>query len=169
MFHRTACLFALLAAVALLGGCSDSTPAPQGSAPDGPQLDVNPAPPVDAHAGHEHGEEQGDDDAIHEIMETLNKGKESPTKRIGAALEADPVDWQTIRGLMPQYVELSSKLPDATPPQGPPASWKTLATAYAESAKALQSAVKLENAMAARTAHTALTNSCKPCHNVHRP
>lgn len=162
MSNLTRIVFAAVLAFSLCMftiGCSEETPPP-----------AAPATSTDSHADHDHDHDHGDDStpSAHDIMETINKGKPSMHKQIGIDLAAIPPKWDDVASQMPQYVELASALPNASPERGDEASWKVLATAYAAGAVALNEAVEAKNQPAALAAHTALNQSCKPCHDLHR-
>lgn len=165
MSHLTRIVFA---AVLALGLCMLTT-----GCGEEPQPPAAPATSTDSHADHDHdhdhdhGDEEGTTSA-HDIMETINKGKPSMHKQIGIDLAAIPPKWDDVAAQMPQYVELASALPSASPERGDEASWKVLANAYAAGAVALNEAIEAKNQPAALAAHTALDQSCKPCHDLHR-
>lgn len=129
-----------------------------------------PSQPAAEHDHAEHDHDHGDEVILdaHHIMETLNKGKPSLTKQIGADLQADPPNWDAVAPKMPEYVRLAKALADAEPERGDMASWNTLATAYGAEAEALAAAVEAKDKTAALAAHSAITQSCKPCHDLHR-
>jgi cytochrome c556 len=115
------------------------------------------------------GAQAGKTPSIKEIMGKLHKGANSPLTTVRADLQSDPPDWAEIQRATKDFVTFGEALGKNTPPKGDQKSWSKLAAQYLENAKALDVAARKKDQKGALAAHTRLNDSCKGCHNVHRP
>jgi cytochrome c556 len=110
------------------------------------------------------------DDAasIDKIMEALHKGRRSPLATLKTALKGQSPDWAAVQKQSKTYVKYAVDLPKNDPPKGDAASFKKLATAFANNAKALNTAAEKEDLGASRAALGKIGGSCKSCHDAHK-
>ncbi len=148
----TTCLAALL----LAGGCGE-----------GDTEDHGDPPPPGVAGGMPGGGGPGAA-GIKQIMIKLAKGPNSLTPVIGNELSQDPTPWETIQAQTKEYSQSASEMGKYNPPRGTKESWLTLSKAFADLAAELDRAAGAKNKETARTAHDALKNSCKACHDEHR-
>jgi cytochrome c556 len=107
--------------------------------------------------------------SIKDVMDKLHKGANSPLAKLKKSLKAQPPNWKDIQDSTKLFAELGTSLPDNDPPKGNKDSFKKLAIAYSENAKALDDAARKENQADAQAAYSKLSTSCMPCHKDHRP
>jgi hypothetical protein len=105
---------------------------------------------------------------IKDIMTKLNKGPQSLTPLIGAALKAESPAWETVQGQTQEVVRLATAVGQNDPPKGDKDSWQKMTAAYVESATALDKAAQAKDRDAAVAAHDKLSRSCMGCHREHR-
>jgi cytochrome c556 len=111
----------------------------------------------------------GDEPAsIEKIMEALHKGRKSPIATIKTALKSASPDWATLQKVSKTYAKYAADLPKYDPPKGDKESFKTMARAFADSAKKLEDAAQREDLVAARSAFHKIDTSCKSCHDAHK-
>jgi hypothetical protein len=82
--------------------------------------------------------------------------------------EADPI-WEEVQQQTKEMTKLLATLGQATPPKGDRESWGKLTRAFADNAKALETAAAKMDLKAARDVSKKMNDSCKGCHTVHRP
>jgi len=82
--------------------------------------------------------------------------------------EADPI-WDEVQQQTKEMSKLLAALGKATPPKGDQDSWAKLTKAFADNAKALETAAAKMDLKAARGVSKRMNDSCKGCHTVHRP
>jgi hypothetical protein len=145
-----------IAALSLVGGCSEGDGADQGTSPPPVALGGVPGPIATAEPG------------IKQIMTKLAKGPNALTSVIGKELNQDPPPWETIQGHAKEYYESASEMSKYDPPKGTNESWIKLTTAYADMAAGLERAAVAKNKESAKLAHTQLQTSCNACHQQHR-
>jgi cytochrome c556 len=107
--------------------------------------------------------------SVKEVMGKLHKGANSPLTTVRADLQAKPPDWAEIQQAAKDFVTYWTALGKNNPPKGDKQSWAQLTSKYLENARALEAAAQKKDPKAALTAHTRLNDSCKSCHNAHRP
>lgn len=149
-----------LLVVLLAPGCGDTG---GGAAPGAAQA---PAPPPGGPSGPGGG--PGSNPAIKAAMVKLTKGPNSLTPVIGNELKETPPPWDKIQPQTKDYAETAASIVVETPTRGDKESWTRLATAYAESAAALDKAAQARDQAAASSAHARIANSCMECHRSHR-
>lgn len=115
------------------------------------------------------GAQAGKTPTIKEIMDKLHKGANSPLTTVRADLQAEATDWPEIQRQARSFVTLGAALGKNTAPRGEAASWTKLTAQYLDNAKALDTAAQKKDKAGAIAAHTRLNDSCKGCHNLHRP
>jgi cytochrome c556 len=81
--------------------------------------------------------------------------------------EADPI-WAEVQQQTKEMSKLLAELGQATPPKGDKESWVKLTRAFADNAKALETAAAKMDLQAARNISKKMSDSCKGCHSVHR-
>jgi cytochrome c556 len=106
--------------------------------------------------------------SIEKIMEALHKGRKSPVATLKTALKSSSPDWALIQKESKTYAKYAAYLPKNDPPKGDKDSFKTMARAFADSAKMLEEAAQREDLEAARSAFHKIGTSCKSCHDAHR-
>jgi hypothetical protein len=82
--------------------------------------------------------------------------------------EADPM-WDEVQQQTKEMAKLLASLGSLTPPKGDKDSWTKLTKAFAENAKALETATTKMDLKASRDISKKMMDSCKGCHTVHRP
>jgi cytochrome c556 len=107
--------------------------------------------------------------AIKDVMKALHKGPNSPLAKLKTSLKADAPNWKEIQDNTKQFVALGVALPKNDAPKGDNENYKKLASAYFDSAKALDDSAKKENLAATQEAYKTISSSCMPCHKAHRP
>ena len=145
-----------IAALSLVGGCSEGDGADQGPSPPPGVPGVMPGPSATAVRG------------IRQIMTKLAKGPNALTSVIGNELNQSPPPWETIQGHAKEYYQSASEMSKYDPPKGTKESWIKLTTAYADMAADLEQAAVAKNKENAKVAHDQLKNSCNACHQQHR-
>jgi cytochrome c556 len=104
-----------------------------------------------------------------DIMKKINNPKAGLHGKIGKALKSDAAPaWDDMQKQMKDYHKLADALAKNEPPKGEKKDWEKLAKAYAENAKKLQDAINKKDKDAASKAHSAISKSCKACHDAHR-
>jgi len=164
-------LLVSLAVTMTLGGCGDESKTTQTVVP--PQGPGGPGGPGGDPGGPGGsggpGGPSGPPSKIKQVMGTLTKGPNSLTPLIGKELKEAEPPWDTIQPRAKDYARLTSELIKETPPKGSQESWTKLAATYAESASQLNLAAQAKDKTVALAAHGQITNSCKECHDSHRP
>jgi cytochrome c556 len=105
---------------------------------------------------------------IKQVMGKLTKGPKSLTPTIGKELKSAKPNWTTIQAQSAEFATLASALCLNDPPKGDKASWDSLAKAYSDDAKALDTAAQAKDKAGALSAHEKLAKSCMGCHKVHK-
>src|SRR5262245_25981164 len=103
--------------------------------------------------------------AIDEIMKKVN-GKNGLHKKIGQGLKSASPSWDDLGKSMKEYEKFASNLGKNDCPMGDKKNWEKLTKQYAENAKKLQDAIDKKDKSAAETAHKAIQDSCKACHDA---
>jgi cytochrome c556 len=106
---------------------------------------------------------------IKEIMAKAHKGGNSILGSLKTALaKKDDVKWDSVESKVKDLVLLAGDLTKNTPKKGEKESWEKLTTAYEKDAKALLTAAEKKEYDDAKKSLSALSDSCKGCHSVHR-
>jgi cytochrome c556 len=103
-----------------------------------------------------------------QIMARIGKPPEFLTKSIGEELQAEKPDWDKLQTQASEYATVTTALRWCDPPKGSKESWTKYTGEFADTAKALASAVQEKDVEKAKTAHKKLESSCKECHTAHR-
>lgn len=137
-------------------GCSDDD--------GGPGPVVTPGP-----AGGGPAANGGGNATLQQIMSKLAKGRNSMTPVIGKDLAVESPDWSTIQVLTGEYARQAARMGPETPPRGSAESWAKLTGEFTAAAETLNKAAVAKDKAAAQAAHKILADSCKACHQEHRP
>ena len=113
-------------------------------------------------------EGSGESMSTRAIMGKIGKGPQALQGKLGKELKGDAPPWDALQAQTTEYVALASALAKNEPRRGSKESWTKLSTAFAESASALDQAVRSKNRDAAMAAHAALGNACMSCHQQHK-
>jgi hypothetical protein len=148
-----------LAAAMMFAGCGDESTSDQ----------ATNSPPGPGGPGSLGGGPGGPPSKIREALTKLAKGPNSLTPTIGKEVKEENPPWDAIQPQAKEYAQLAATLGAETPPKGDKDSWAKLTAAYSEEATALDKAAQAKDKAAALEAHTQLANSCKACHDAHRP
>jgi hypothetical protein len=105
---------------------------------------------------------------ITEIMDQLNKGPQSLTELLDAALGTDPTSWDSVQPKAKLFAKLAADLAKHDPPKGSKESWAKQTAVYAEFAAALDRAAQAKDKTVVVAVHEKLSNSCMACHQEHR-
>jgi cytochrome c556 len=82
--------------------------------------------------------------------------------------EADPM-WDEVQQQTREMTQLLALLGKAAPPKGDKDSWARRTREFADNAKVLEKAATKMDLKAAREVSKKMGDSCKGCHDVHRP
>lgn len=107
-------------------------------------------------------------DGIEEIMEKGFK-KGGLRNKISLEIDKDKPDWSAIEKNSKDFSKMCSDLCKEKQPQGEADSWKKLTEALSKSAKSLTEAAGKKDHATAKTVIAKINNSCKECHDIHRP
>jgi hypothetical protein len=156
--RRGLLLAALLAVPLAAWGCKDksntaqptqaSLPGPPGGPPQGPGP-------------------RGGGGGARQIMTRIGKDP-NLDRLLKAALQADKPDWATVQPQATEYARLAADLAKMDPPRGSKESWAKQASAFSESAAALDKAAQAKDLSGARSAQEKLGSSCMQCHREFR-
>lgn len=102
---------------------------------------------------------EDEDDKVHDLMEKVHEGKKSPWKRGEAAAKQNPVDWATIKTVLPRLEAMSLALQNAKSKEV-----RDTADSYVVAVKDISKTLAKQDAAGVREAFTALSNSCTDCH-----
>ncbi len=105
------------------------------------------------------GGKDDEDEKVHELMERTHEGKKSPWKKATQASQANPIDWATIDQAMPRLAAMSEALVTAKDKDV-----RDAADGYVAAVKELALQANKRDAVRARAALTALSDSCADCH-----
>ncbi len=147
-------------------GCADDE---GGAAAGGPGAPVGGGPAMGGPPGAGPAGKGGRNATLERIMSTLAKGPNSMTPVLGKDLAVDKPDWDVIQGLTKEYARLAGQMGAETPPRGTPESWAKLTGEFAAAAETMNKAAIAKDKAAALAAHQNISNSCKACHQEHRP
>lgn len=100
-----------------------------------------------------------EDEKVHDLMEKTHEGKKSPWKKAVQASQANPLDWGTITQSLPRLAAMSEALVNAKDKDV-----RDAADGYVMAVKDLAVQANKRDAVRARAALTALSNSCADCH-----
>lgn len=100
-----------------------------------------------------------EDEKVHDLMEKTHEGKKSPWKKAVQASQANPLDWGTITQALPRLAAMSEALVNAKDKDV-----RDAADGYVMAVKDLAVQANKRDAVRARGALTALSNSCADCH-----
>ncbi len=103
--------------------------------------------------------DKDEDEKVHELMEKTHEGKKSPWKKAVQASQANPIDWVTINQALPRLADMSKALATAKDKDV-----RDAADGYVTAVKDLAIQANKRDAVRARVALTALSNSCIDCH-----
>ncbi len=106
--------------------------------------------------------------SIKDVMGKLHKGANSPLAQLKTQLKSASPDWDKVQKSTKDMVILGASLAKNDPPKGEAASYKALATAYFQNAKAIDDAAQSRDKSATDAALKKLTASCKACHSAHK-
>jgi hypothetical protein len=160
--QRTLLSPAIIAIMLVIAGCNKARDTNQSKGPPGGM------PPGAGSKGPWPGGPGGKAGPIGEIMGKLTKGPQSLTMVIGEELQSEPPPWDKLQPQTKEFVELAGSMAKHDPPKGSKESWKTLTSAYSDTAVALDKAVQAKDKTAAVSAHQTLSTSCLACHKEHR-
>lgn len=149
----------LLLSLPLLPGCWDDSVGPTPTPPPGTPGE----PPMSGPGGGPRS-----NPVIKEAMVKLAKGPSSLTPTLGKELKETPPPWDAIGPQASEYARLAASIVAEEPTRGDKASWTKYASAYADSAAALDKAAQARDLDAAVAAHAKITGSCMDCHRAHR-
>lgn len=107
-------------------------------------------------------------DGIEEIMEKGFK-KGGLRHKISTEIDKDKPDWSSIEKQAQELSKLCTALCKEKQPQGDADSWKKLTEALAKNVKTLSEAAGKKDHANAKTVVAKINNSCKECHDLHRP
>jgi hypothetical protein len=114
------------------------------------------------------GAQDGKTPTIKDVMDELHKGAKSPLAQLKTQLKAESPNWAEIQKTTKEFVKFGAALPKNEPPKGDPEAFRTLATSYYNTAKAIDEAAQKEDKQAAQAAFSKLTGLCKTCHAAHK-
>lgn len=103
--------------------------------------------------------DEDEDEKVHELMEKTHEGKKSPWKKAVQAAKGNPIDWGTINQALPRLAAMSDALVTAKDQEV-----RDAADGYISAVKELAVQVNKRDAVRARAALAALSNSCADCH-----
>lgn len=103
--------------------------------------------------------DRGEDDEVHDLMETVHEGKNSPWRKVNRAVKADSIDWKEIESAIPRFEKMSAALAKAKD-----AAVRDAAGGYIDSVKDLAAQSKKRDVPGARKALKSLSQSCADCH-----
>ena len=106
-----------------------------------------------------YGGKDDEDEKVHELMEKTHEGKRSPWKKAIQAAQGNPIDWGTINQALPRLSAMSNALANAKDRDV-----RDAADGYVTAVKDLAVQANKLDAVRARAALTALSNSCADCH-----
>ncbi len=104
-------------------------------------------------------DEEDEDDKVHDLMEKTHEGRKSPWKRAVQAAHGNPIDWATINQALPRLATMSDALVTAKDKEV-----RDAADGYVSAVKELAVQANKRDAVRARAALAALSNSCADCH-----
>ncbi len=107
-------------------------------------------------------------EGIEEIMEKGFK-KGGLRQQIGNEIDKDKPNWAEVEKKTSELSKLCTALCKEKQPQGEAESWKKLTEALAANVKSLSSAISKKDQPGAKATMTRINNSCKECHDIHRP
>lgn len=102
---------------------------------------------------------EDEDDKVHDLMEKVHKGKNSPWKTGANAASKNPVDWAAIKTALPRLEDMSKALVNAKKKEV-----RDTADSYVVAIKDIANGLAKQDTAATRAAFTALSNSCSDCH-----
>lgn len=105
------------------------------------------------------GGKDDEDEKVHELMEKTHEGKKSPWKKAMQASQANPIDWSTIDQAIPRLAAMSEALVTAKDKDV-----RDAADGYVTAVRELALQANKRDAVRARAALTALSDSCADCH-----
>lgn len=104
-------------------------------------------------------DDEDEDDKVHDLMEKVHEGKNSPWKKAANASAKNPVDWATIKSSLPRLETMSKALLTAKNKEV-----RDTADSYVVAIKDIANGLGKQDVAATRAAFTALSNSCADCH-----
>lgn len=107
-------------------------------------------------------------DGIEEIMEKGFK-KGGLRHQISTEVDKDNPNWPDVEKKANDLKKLCDALCKEKQPQGEADSWKKLTEALAKNTKSLSDAAGRKDHANAKTFIAKINNSCKECHDIHRP
>lgn len=107
-------------------------------------------------------------DGIEEIMEKGFK-KGGLRHKISTEIDKDNPNWSDISKQAQELSKLCAALCKEKQPQGEADSWKKLTDSLAKNVSSLSEAAGKKDHAAAKTLIAKVNNSCKECHDAHRP
>ncbi len=106
---------------------------------------------------------------IKKIMSKLHKGRNAPLTTVKAALNTDSPDWTKVKKDAKVFATFGAALPKNDPPKGDKESYTKLAKDYASATKSLEESADKEDLTGSKDAFKKIQNSCKACHQSHKP
>lgn len=107
-------------------------------------------------------------EGIEEIMEKGFK-KGGIKQQIDNEIRKDQPNWSDVEKKASELSKLCTALCKEKQPQGEADSWKKLTEALAGNVKALSTAAGKKDQASAKATMARINNSCKECHDIHRP
>jgi cytochrome c556 len=105
---------------------------------------------------------------VKEIMVKANKTGTGLYSIVVQELRQDDTNWDEVKKDAKEIARLGAMLSKLDPPKGEKDSWQKLTKAYAENAKALDTAAAKMDKDATKAASAKLGESCDVCHKAHR-
>jgi len=102
---------------------------------------------------------EDEDDKVHDLMEKVHEGKKSPWKKGEAAAKQNPVDWATIKTVLPRLEAMSQALQTAKNKEV-----RDTADSYVVAVKDISKTLAKQDVAGVREAFAALSSSCTDCH-----
>jgi cytochrome c553 len=99
------------------------------------------------------------DKLVHDLMEDIHEGKDSPLAQIKSQIDSNAPDWAAVEKLMPLLGKMSKAITES-----PVAEIKDSSKNYAGAAKALAEAARNQNHPSAKKSLDSLLKSCADCH-----
>jgi hypothetical protein len=103
------------------------------------------------------------------MVQMFGRGPKALKNSLDGELKSDSLSWDTVQSQTAELVKLTGQVAKADPPKGEKDSWARLAGALEVSAKDLDKAAQAKDQKAAAAALEKINQSCKNCHDVHKP
>lgn len=106
---------------------------------------------------------------VEQIMEKAHKQKTGLRDKITTETKKDKPDWDNVKKMTSEFVDLANALEKNKPPKGDEKSWQKLSKEYAGQVKTLDDAAGKKDKAAVDKANKTLGANCKGCHDAHQP